>query len=209
MKGFQVQIDLQALPAGVSLQQLQPNQVWWVEKRTTLYRLYLYAGVLNTKKNQVVSTAVMPNTMQTSPIINANVNNAAPSGTQNLYVTTNCTTVIYESNAKNSFTFNLSATTNSTTVSGITVSGQQFNSLLVSGQTMPINIWVKQGSSGASYYCTGLKIDGVSQANGTSLFWQGGTAPTSGNANGVDLYTFNVAKVGNNKYMTLASLTKF
>ena len=33
--GFQYQIDLQALPAGVVLDQIQQNQVWWVEKRTT------------------------------------------------------------------------------------------------------------------------------------------------------------------------------
>lgn len=203
-KGFQVQIDLQALPPGVTLQQLQPNQVWWVEKRTTLYRLYLYAGVLNTKTNQVVSTAVLPNNIVTSPIVNGYVSYLAPSGTQNIYVTTNGTTIIYEKNATNSFTFNITSTTSST-VGGQTIPGETLNNLLVSGQTMPINIWVKQGASGASFYCTGLHIDGAAQ----NVYWQGGTAPASGNANGVDLYTFTIAKTGDKSYTTLGSLTKF
>jgi microcystin-dependent protein len=62
MKGFQVEIDLQGLPAGVTLSQLQPNQVWWVEKRTSLYRLFLYGGIFNPSIKQIVSTSglIMP-----------------------------------------------------------------------------------------------------------------------------------------------------
>ena len=58
--GFQYQIDLQALPAGVVLDQIQQNQVWWVEKRTTLYRLYLYAGLFDPNTRQINSTASLP-----------------------------------------------------------------------------------------------------------------------------------------------------
>jgi len=58
--GFQYQIDLQALPAGVVLDQIQQNQVWWVEKRTTLYRLYLYAGLFDPNTRQINSTALLP-----------------------------------------------------------------------------------------------------------------------------------------------------
>ena len=56
IKGFQVQIDLQAMPPGVTLSQLQSNQVWWVEKRTTQYRLYLYGGIYDPSIRQVDST---------------------------------------------------------------------------------------------------------------------------------------------------------
>ena len=59
-KGFQYQIDLQAMPVGVTIEQIQPNQVWWVEKRTSLYRLYLYAGQYDPAAKQVVSTATLP-----------------------------------------------------------------------------------------------------------------------------------------------------
>lgn len=59
-KGLQYQIDLQAMPAGVTIDQIKPNQVWWVEKRTSLYRLYLYAGQYDAATKQIVSTAPIP-----------------------------------------------------------------------------------------------------------------------------------------------------
>jgi len=59
-KGFQVEVDLQALPPGVKYTQLAPGQVWWVEKRTTLYRLYLYGGVFDKVAKQVNSTVPLP-----------------------------------------------------------------------------------------------------------------------------------------------------
>jgi hypothetical protein len=60
MKGFQIEIDMQALPPGVTYDQIQPNQVWWVEKRTTLYRLYLYGGTYNPSTRQITSTDQLP-----------------------------------------------------------------------------------------------------------------------------------------------------
>ena len=58
LSGFQYQIDLQALPTGVTIEQIQPNQVWWVEKRTTLYRLYLYAGQYN-PQTRIITTGTL------------------------------------------------------------------------------------------------------------------------------------------------------
>ena len=58
--GFQYQIDLQALPAGVVLDQIQQNQVWWVEKRSSLYRLQNYGGVIDPNSRVVNSTAPLP-----------------------------------------------------------------------------------------------------------------------------------------------------
>ena len=60
LKGFQIQIDLQAMPAGITFDQLQINQVWWVEKRTTSYRLYLYAGVMDPTTRTIDSTVPLP-----------------------------------------------------------------------------------------------------------------------------------------------------
>ena len=60
MNGFQYEIDLQAMPPGVTIQQIEPNQVWWVEKRTTLYRLYLYGGTYNPTTRQIDSTGLLP-----------------------------------------------------------------------------------------------------------------------------------------------------
>jgi hypothetical protein len=60
LKGFQIQIDLQAMPAGITFDQLQINQVWWVEKRTTSYRLYLYAGVMDPTTRTIDTTVPLP-----------------------------------------------------------------------------------------------------------------------------------------------------
>lgn len=60
MKGFQIEIDLQALPAGVTKDQIKPNQVWWVEKRTSLYRIYLYAGTYNPATRRINSIDTLP-----------------------------------------------------------------------------------------------------------------------------------------------------
>ena len=60
MKGFQIQVDLQAFPPGVNINQIQQNQVWWVEKRTSKYRLYLYGGIYDPTTRQINSTKVLP-----------------------------------------------------------------------------------------------------------------------------------------------------
>jgi len=65
LKGFQYEIDLQAMPPGVSLEQIQPNQVWWVEKRTSLFRLYLYGGVYNPTTRIIDTTALLPQFLPT------------------------------------------------------------------------------------------------------------------------------------------------
>jgi len=61
MKGFQIEIDLQAMPPGVTVDTIKPNQVWWVEKRTSLYRLYLYGGQYDPQTRRINSTAALPN----------------------------------------------------------------------------------------------------------------------------------------------------
>ena len=60
MKGFQIEIDLQALPPGVTYNQIKINQVWWVEKRTTRYRLYLYGGIYDPEYQTIDSTNPFP-----------------------------------------------------------------------------------------------------------------------------------------------------
>jgi len=60
MKGFQYQVDLMSLPPRVTLNMIQPNQVWWVEKRSTLVRLFAYAGILNKYSDPNVFTSLTP-----------------------------------------------------------------------------------------------------------------------------------------------------
>jgi hypothetical protein len=56
-----------------------------------------------------------------------------------------------------------------------------------------------------AYYLNAYQIDGV----GVTPKWQGGTAPTSGNANSTDVYVFNAIKTANATYTVLGSQTQF
>ena len=57
-----------------------------------------------------------------------------------------------------------------------------------------------------AYYPTAYQIDG---AAGTPI-WQGGTAPTAGNASSVDAYSFTIIKTASTPtYKILASQTQF
>jgi hypothetical protein len=60
-------------------------------------------------------------------------------------------------------------------------------------------------NSGTAYYPTAYTIDGTS----VTPKWQGGTAPTSGNASSIDAYTFVIIKTASATYTVLASQTKF
>jgi len=79
------------------------------------------------------------------------------------------------------------------------------NSVLSVGQSVTIALLSKNG--GTAYYPTGLNID--SGVGSTTIYWQGGTAPSSGNANAYDVYTYTVIKTATNTYTVLASQTKF
>jgi hypothetical protein len=51
----------------------------------------------------------------------------------------------------------------------------------------------------------------VFQVDGSAVTpkWQGGTAPTTGNANAIDAYTLTIIKTANATFTMLASQTKF
>jgi hypothetical protein len=52
---------------------------------------------------------------------------------------------------------------------------------------------------------TSVTIDGVTVAPK----WNGGTAPTVGNANSIDVYTFTIIKTASATYTVLATQSKF
>ena len=56
-----------------------------------------------------------------------------------------------------------------------------------------------------AYRPTTIQVDGTT----VTPKWQGGTAPTAGNANSIDVYIFNILKTGFNAYTVFASQTRF
>ena len=78
------------------------------------------------------------------------------------------------------------------------------NNSMATGESISIAFEAKQGST--AYYMTAIQIDGSAVS---PVYWQGGTAPDAGNADGIDSYLINITKTGNATFTVLASLTAF
>ena len=98
----------------------------------------------------------------------------------------------YTTNASGNFTVNIRG---SSTVS--------MNSLMQTGQSISIAFLVTNGAT--AYYNNVLQIDGAT----ITPKWQGGTAPTAGNASGIDVYGYSVIKTASGIYTVLASQVQF
>jgi len=64
------------------------------------------------------------------------------------------------------------------------------DSIMDTGESITIAHIVKQGSS--AYYNNAVQIDGSS----ITPEWQGGSAPSAGNANSLDVYSYTIIKTG-------------
>lgn len=101
--------------------------------------------------------------------------------------------VLYTSNASANWTLNVRGDGSNT-----------LNSMLSTGTSITIAFLVTNGST--AYYQTGFQLDGSTQ----TVRWQGGSAPTSGNANSVDAYTFTIIKTAATPtYTVLGQQTRF
>jgi hypothetical protein len=115
----------------------------------------------------------------------------AATGTINYDITTQ-SVLYYTSNASGNWTVNFRGS-----------SGTSLNTLMQTGECISATFLVTQGST--AYYNSAVTIDG----NSVTPKWQGGTAPTSGNASSVDCYTYVIQKTGSATFTVLASQTKF
>ena len=77
------------------------------------------------------------------------------------------------------------------------------DSLIDDGESITIAHLVTQG--GTAYYANVVQIDGST----VTPEWQGGTAPSSGNINSIDVYSFTAIKTAANTYTVLGTLTQF
>lgn len=83
-------------------------------------------------------------------------------------------------------------------------SGATLSSILAVGDAITVTHLVTQGST--AYYNSAVQVDGSS----VTPKWQGGTAPTAGNASSVDAYVYTVVKTAATPtYTVFASQTKF
>ena len=77
------------------------------------------------------------------------------------------------------------------------------NSIMDTGESITVAHIVKQG--GTAYYNSAVQIDGAS----VTPVWQNGAAPTAGNINSNDVYTYTVIKTADATFTVLAAQTQF
>ena len=119
------------------------------------------------------------------------VSATAATGTINYDVITQ-SVLYYTTNASANWTVNFRGS-----------SGTSLNTLMSTGQAVTVVFLVTQGST--AYYNSAVTIDGVS----VTPKYQGGTAWTSGNASGIDAYSYTIIKTASATYTVLAAQTQF
>jgi len=130
--------------------------------------------------------------MKTSNMLEvATVSATAATGTIN-YDTTTQSVLYYTTNASGNFTVNFRGS-----------SGTSLNTVMSTGESLSATFLVTNGTT--AYYNSVVQVDGST----VTPKWQGGTAPTSGNASSIDSYTYVIIKTGSAAFTVLASQTKF
>ncbi len=135
--------------------------------------------------------SVLTNVLITAPRETTNIQADATSGSENLNVLSG-SHMYHTSNAAGNFTLNVRGNVSTT-----------LNSLMNVGETTTVVFSCTNGAT--AYYLTALTIDG----NAQTVRWQGGTAPTAGNASSIDVYSFAITKTANATFMVLGSQTRF
>ena len=121
----------------------------------------------------------------------ATVAATAATGTVNFDVITQAV-LYFTTNASANYTLNLRGDGSNT-----------LNSIMDTGESITVAHLVTQGSS--AYYNNAFQIDGSS----VTPEWQGGSAPSAGNANSLDVYTYTAIKTGDATFTALAAQTQF
>jgi hypothetical protein len=119
------------------------------------------------------------------------VSATAATGTIN-YDTNTQSVVYYTSAAVGDWTINFRASSSAT-----------LNSVIATGESITLVHLVTL--TGAEYRNTTVQVDGSS----ITPEWQGGSAPTEGNINSIDSYTYTIIKTGDAAFTILAALTQF
>ena len=144
-----------------------------------------------TLTNKTLTSPTITNQLATTIRETITVSATASTGTINYDASTQAV-LYYTTNASGNFTLNFRGT-----------SGISLNTLMSTGESLSLTFLSTQGTT--AYYNSAVTIDG----NSVTPKWQGGSAPTSGNASSVDSYTFVIIKTGSAAFTVLASVTKF
>jgi hypothetical protein len=150
------------------------------------------AVTIDTSQNVTCVGSVTTTSLKTPSIIEtATISATAATGTIQYDAITQ-SVLYYTTNASGNFTVNFRGSV-----------GTSLNTLMATGQSLSVTFLVTNGAT--AYYNSAVTVDGSS----VTPKWQGGSAPTSGNASSIDSYTYVIIKTGSAAFTVLAAQTKF
>lgn len=126
-----------------------------------------------------------------SPSEKITVSATAATGTINFDVITQGI-LYYTSNATGNWTMNFRGDSSAT-----------LDSIMADGESVTASFLATQGST--AYYPTAFQVDGSS----VTPKWSGGSAPTRGNSNSVDGYSFTIIKTGSATFTVFGGAVQF
>ena len=152
--------------------------------------------VTETLTNKTLTSPTLNNALLVNPILRGpeerlSVSATAATGTIPLDVLTSGI-LYYTTDASANWTLNVRG-------NGST----SLNDSLATNDSVTVVFFVTNGAT--PYYQTGFQIDGSS----VTPKWQNGTAPSAGNANSIDIYSFTIVKTGSAAFTAFGSQTKF
>jgi Tfp pilus assembly protein PilX len=142
-----------------------------------------------TLTSPTINTGTVSNSILVGPEERWNVVASAATGTIAIDVLTSGVWY-YTSNATANHTLNFRGS-----------SSTSMNTLLTTGDAITV-LWMNTNGSTA-YYPNVYQVDGTT--SGVTVEWSGGTAPSAGNASGIDIYSFTILKTGSATYTVFAA----
>jgi hypothetical protein len=150
-------------------------------------------GTYPTTGNVTFSNTNFTGTTTVAQLIeSASINQVALNGVLNYYIKSFTAVTLFAATTTGNFTFNVSAD-----------GAQTLDNYLAVGQSVTVTMLTTQGAT--AYYQTAFQIDGV----GVSPKWQNGSAPSAGNANSLDVYTYTILKTASATWTVVASRTRY
>jgi hypothetical protein len=171
--------------AGTALTTVSATELGYLDGVTSAVQTQLNASATltgtQTLTNKTLTSPAINNSTSTGSILVApeertTVSATAATGTVNFDASTQGV-LYYTTNASANWTLNVRA------ASGVTLS-----SILAIGDAITVSFLVTNGST--AYYQTAFQIDG----SAVTPKYSGGTAPASGNASSIDVYTYTIIK---------------
>jgi hypothetical protein len=140
---------------------------------------------------QTITNKLLSGNVMLSPEERFTVTATAATGTVNLDV---LTAGIYYSTASATGNWTLNVRGSAST---------SLNSILTTNDSITVVMFATQGSP--AFYQTAFQIDG----NAITPKWQNGVAPSAGNVNSIDIYSFTIVKTGSATFTAFGSQTRF